>query len=40
VNALAGACPVCELSRGFHDHRVHAERVTIPARLLISKTSS
>lgn len=30
-------CPVCELADGFHDHRVHAERVQVPAHLLIRK---
>ena len=33
------SCPVCELEHGFHDHRVHAERVTIPAHLIIKKES-
>lgn len=36
-NAMSDACPVCALRWGFHDHDVHAQRVTIPADKLITK---
>jgi hypothetical protein len=32
-------CPVCKLGDGFHDRQVHAQRVEVPARLIITKES-
>lgn len=37
LDPMERACPVCGLGWGFHDHALHAERVTVPEKLIIRK---